>query len=35
MNVAEDVPAGAANNVRGIIAGGYKPAPSAGDSIVI
>ena len=35
LDVAEDVPAGAANNVRGIIAGGYKPAPSAGDSNVI
>ena len=35
LDVALDVPSGAANNVRGIIAGGYKPAPSAGDSNVI
>ena len=31
-DVPVDVPAGAANLVRGIVAGGYKPAPAAGDT---
>ena len=31
-DVPVDVPAGAANLTRGIVAGGYRPAPSAGDT---
>ena len=31
-DVPVDVPAGAANLTRGIVAGGYRPAPAAGDT---
>ena len=35
LNVAQDVPAGLANNIRGLIAGGYTPSPVSGNSNVI